>query len=93
MNEPKQPLPTNPSPSMERILPPMIWGRVHFVYGGKHIPAIICDPHYSPGPDMPNMQALVIFPINNPPFTTVATCDPEGADATWHWPEPGEEPA
>jgi len=86
---------TSPPPGalLTSILPPMIWGRVHFVNGNKHVPAIITDPAYSLGQGMPDAQHLIVFPVGEPPFTTVATVDPEGNPATWHWPEPGQEPA
>ena len=70
---------------------PSIGRIVHFVYGGRHIPAIISDPAYAPVEIAPGEigagQALTVFPVNQTPFTTVAVCDPGGADATWHWPE------
>ena len=87
------PPPAPPGALLARILPPMIWGRVHFVNGDTHVPAIITDPAYAQGQGMPDAQHLVVFPVGEPPFTTVATIDPDGNPATWHWPEQGQEPA
>lgn len=66
---------------------PSIGRMVHFVYGDRHIPAVITDPAFSLGPDAPDVQALTVFPVGESPFTTTATIDPEGGAATWHWPE------
>lgn len=32
-------------------------------------------------------QALTVFPVGQPPFTTIAAYDDEATPATWHWPE------
>lgn len=64
---------------------PTIGRIVHFVYGGQHLPAIITDPAFDNG-DGP-AQAMTVFMVSEPPFTTVATEDPNGANGTWHWPE------
>jgi hypothetical protein len=77
-----------PKPQQE----PSVGRVVHFMYGDQHIPAIITDPAFrTPDPiggvDI-EWQALTAFPVNEPPFTTLAAHD-ERADtpATWHWPE------
>jgi hypothetical protein len=70
------------SPSVGRV--------VHFVHGEAHVPAIITDPAFvvkEKGKPDHETQALTVFPVGEPPFTTVATYDPDGAAATWHWPE------
>lgn len=74
-----------------------IGSRVHFVYGGQHVPAIITDPafqdHGVDGQDEVRiLQALTVFLPNAEPFTTVAEQMGEIApgtwqNATWHWPE------
>jgi len=71
---------------------PSIGRVVHFVYGDKHVPAIITEPEVKTpdpvgGADM-MWEALTVFPVGEPPFTTLAACDPTGkTSATWHWPE------
>jgi len=66
---------------------PSIGRMVHFVYGARHVPAIITDPAFSLGADAPDAQALTVFPVNAPYFTTVATLDSSCEPGTWHWPE------
>lgn len=74
---------SNQVPSVGRV--------VHFVNGTQHIPAIITQVNYAV--DLPEAgtgwfgQALTVFPPMEAPFTTVAAYDPDGASATWHWPE------
>ena len=69
---------------------PSVGRVVHFVHGERHVPAIVTDPVFlvqeKGKPDWEG-QALTVFPVGEPPFTTVATHDPAGAPATWHWPE------
>jgi len=61
---------------------------VHFMYGDQHYAALITDPAFvTPDEGAPAVQALTVFPVGAPPFTTVATFDPDAAPATWHWPE------
>jgi hypothetical protein len=62
---------------------PSIGRVVHFVYGDRHYAALITDP----GEHADAMQCLTVFPPKDAPFTTVAGYDPNGAPATWHWPE------
>lgn len=64
-----------------------IGARVHFMYGNTHVPAIITDPAWSLGDGAPDVQALTVFPVGEPPFTTVATIGNHAEPATWHWPE------
>ena len=67
---------------------PRIGRVVHFVNGDRHVPAIVTDPAFTPAtPEAWEQQALTVFPVNEPPFTTVAAYDADGAPATWHWPE------
>jgi hypothetical protein len=71
---------------------PSIGRIVHFVYGDREVPAIITDPVFHRfDADHPRgegtEQALTVFPVNAPPFTTAAPFDDSGAAATWHWPE------
>jgi hypothetical protein len=68
---------------------PSVGRMVHFVNGEQHVPAIITDPEYvaSVVDGAPPEQALTVFPVGEPPFTTVAPLDADGASATWHWPE------
>jgi hypothetical protein len=70
---------------------PSVGRVVHFVYGDKHVPAIITDPAFTvpEGVGEVTMQALTVFPVNEPPFTAVAWHDATEAPAggTWHWPE------
>lgn len=71
---------------------PSVGRVVHFVNGDKHVPAIITEPEVkTPDPvggvDMA-WEALTVFPVGEPPFTTLAAYDPTGTtSATWHWPE------
>lgn len=60
---------------------PSIGRVVHFVYGDQHLAAIITDPANG------LTVHLTVFPVGEPSFTTLAGYDPEGASATWHWPE------
>lgn len=71
---------------------PSVGRVVHFVYGDKHVPAIITDPAVDgvtdDGRTIPGIeQALTVFPVGEPPFTTQAIQDERGTAATWHWPE------
>lgn len=70
---------------------PSIGRVVHFVYGVfDHYAAIITHPSFLvQGEGQPDWygQALIVFPPNEAPFTTVAAFDPAAAPATWHWPE------
>ncbi len=66
---------------------PSVGRVVHFMYGDRHVPAIITDPAYDIGDGHPTEQALTVFPVNEQPFTTVAHQGSDGASATWHWPE------
>lgn len=69
---------------------PSVGRMVHFVHGEAHVPAVITDPTFlvqeKGKPDWAG-QALTVFPVGEPPFTTVAAHDAGGAPATWHWPE------
>lgn len=70
---------------------PSVGRVVHFVYGDKHVPAIItepevCTPDPVGGVDM-TWEALTVFPVGEQPFTTLAAYDPAAIPATWHWPE------
>jgi hypothetical protein len=70
---------------------PSVGRVVHFVYGDTHVPAIVTEPEVrTPDPiggvDMV-WEALTVFPVGEPPFTTVAAFDPGCSPATWHWPE------
>lgn len=56
---------------------------VHFVYGDRHVPAIIIDPE----PDQGNQITLFVMTKNDGTFTGPAPFDLECAPATWHWPE------
>lgn len=70
---------------------PSIGRVVHFVYGETHVPAIIIDPEYHliepAAHETPIQVGLVVFTLNNAPFTTTAVFDPAGKPGTWHWPE------
>ena len=66
---------------------PSVGRVVHFVYGDKHVPAIITDPLYEVAEGAPTEQALTVLPVGEPPFTTVAHQDSDCTIATWHWPE------
>lgn len=70
---------------------PSVGRVVHFVYGDKHIPALITDPAFTvpEGAGEVTMQALTVFPVNEAPFTAVAWHDATDTPAggTWHWPE------
>lgn len=68
---------------------PSVGRVVHFVYGDRHIPAIITDPAFQVQTDSYDTieQALTVFPVGETPFTTCAKQDEGGAPATWHWPE------
>ena len=60
---------------------PSVGRVVHFVNGDQHVPAIITDPANG------LTVHLTVFPVGEPPFTTLAGYDPNSATATWHWPE------
>jgi hypothetical protein len=73
---------------------PSVGRVVHFVHGDAHYAALITAQssradHWPEGPDGPMQrvvgQTLVVFPPMEPAFTTVASYDPDGAPATWHW--------
>lgn len=66
---------------------PSIGRVVHFVYGDRHVPAIITDPTFAKAEFGPPSAALTVFPVGETPFTTVAEGDEACAPATWHWPE------
>lgn len=70
---------------------PSVGRVVHFVYGDKHVPAIIIDPEVpiidAAIDERPVQQGLVVFTMERTPFTTVAEYHAGGATATWHWPE------
>lgn len=69
-------------------LQPYLGADVHFVFGDRLFAAKITDPAYAlPGGAIE--QALIVFSVNDPPFTTVARYDRNGASATWHWPFEG----
>ena len=60
---------------------------VHFVYGDKHVPAIIIDPEVFDADSKSIGQGLQVFTMAHS-FTTVSDHDPDThAPATWHWPE------
>jgi hypothetical protein len=54
---------------------------VHFVYGDKHVPALITDPANG------ITVHLTVFPVGEDLFTTIAGYDESCTPATWHWPE------
>lgn len=60
---------------------PSVGRVVHFVYGDRHLPAIITDPANG------LTVHLTVFPVDEQPFTTLAGYDPDGKPASWHWPE------
>lgn len=61
---------------------PAIGRVVHFVYGDRHIPAIITDPANG------LTVHLTVFPVGESPFTDLAGQDEAAkAGGTWHWPE------
>lgn len=64
---------------------PSVGRVVHFVYGVRHVPAIIIDPEQADGER--TTQALQVFTVDEGAFVTFADYDPNGAPATWHWPE------
>lgn len=74
---------------------PSVGRVVHFVYGDKHVPALITDVDYpvksaasDPDPYQGPYQSLAVFlPMEPEPFVTVARNDESGAPGTWHWPE------
>lgn len=60
---------------------PSVGRVVHFVYGEKHLPAIVTDPANG------LTIALTVFMVDEPPFTIWAGYDEGGAPSSWHWPE------
>lgn len=69
---------------------PSVGRVVHFVNGDKHVPAFITDPEFTimnDGEPWLVAQALTVFPVNEPPFTTIAALDETAKAGTWHWPE------
>lgn len=68
---------------------PSVGRVVHFVYGGQHVPAIITDPAFVVPEGATEFvgQAMTVFPVNAPPFTTVAAYDEAATGGSWHWPE------
>lgn len=71
--------PKKQTPSIGRV--------VHFVYGDKHVPALIIDPAWASSEGQADSQALAVFTASDPPFTMIAQYDPDCAGGTWHWPE------
>jgi hypothetical protein len=81
-----------PTAPRTAVMPPSVGRIVHFVYGDQHCAALITDANYQvdrnpTDPHTGSYQALTVFPPMESPFTTVASLDPNGAPATWHWPE------
>lgn len=66
---------------------PSVGRVVHFVYGDKHVAALITDPSFVVEEGQPGNTALVVFPPMEPWFSTIAFHDESCAPATWHWPE------
>lgn len=60
---------------------------VHYVYGDKHVPAIITAPAYATDDDGVSMDMLTVFPIGEPPFTDLVGYNADDKPGTWHWPE------
>ena len=69
--------PKKQTPSVGRV--------VHFVYGDKHVPALIINPAFDQ--DEEEAQALQVFTMTDGAFTMVARYDAACAGGTWHWPE------
>ena len=71
---------------------PSIGRVVHFVYGDRHVPAIIIDPAFEvrrpedEGGDE-TVQSMFVFTTETGNFHTTARHDTAGAPGTWHWPE------
>ena len=65
---------------------PVIGQVVHYVYGERHVPAIVTNPAFA-AEGQPVGQAMTVFPVGELPFTDVAYYSPSGASATRHWPE------
>lgn len=74
---------TNQTSPGGRVQTPSIGRVVHFVNGDQHVPALITHPNFNEQGEC----ALTVFPVNEPPFTTVAAFDPNAVPGTWHWPE------
>ncbi len=70
-------MPNQQVPSVGRI--------VHFVYGDKHLAAIITDPAFDDGER--TTQALTVFPACEALYVTTAEYDASAKPGTWHWPE------
>ena len=64
---------------------PSIGRVVHFVYGSRHVPAVIIDPEQNDATRI--TQALFVMTLEEGAFTTFSDYDPDCAPATWHWPE------
>ena len=76
------------TPDANTMPAPSVGILVHFMYGDQHLAAFVTDPAFvTPDEGTTASQALTVFPVGAPPFTTVATFDPDAAPATWHWPE------
>lgn len=61
---------------------PSVGRVVHYVYGDRHVPAIITDPANG------LTVHLTVFPVGEPPFTDLAGHDEDGkSGGSWHWPE------
>jgi hypothetical protein len=65
---------------------PSVGRIVHFVYGDRHVPAIVIDPEQNDGEH--KTQALQVFTVDAGSFMTFADYDGDWlAPGTWHWPE------
>lgn len=77
---------TIPNPAQLPPRTPALGDRVCFVYGDRHLPALISNPDHRTDSPEPFQQEVTVFPEGEPYFSTVARYDPAGTPATWHWP-------
>ena len=71
---------------------PSVGRVVHFVYGDRHVPAMMIDPAFGvrrPEDEGGNetVQSMFVFTMETGNFHTTARYDANGAPGTWHWPE------
>ena len=66
---------------------PSIGRVVHFVFGDRHVPAIITAAAYATDVHGVPMDMLTVFPPGEHPFYDLTGHSEQHLPGTWHWPE------